>query len=257
MKLKFTCILTTSLVSLCGTHNPQEEKIKKSLQNAYCEKWEYTKNIITHAITKGVSTVDVQEYTTWGYTPLCEALEKDDQPFVEFLLQKGANADFEVEAAHSNKPIFFAKSVETIKSLQAHGANLKEINQGKGVTKGMNLLQKSISCYMPDDKVFDYLVEQGLVPQDPGHRENLWYSLLENAHDYPEQQFINRAQKLHKLGISPNAAIGLIEKNIQEEAKSIEALVSQKNHAATVKNKKQILEKLQKFLHVMTTQQTE
>ncbi len=120
-------ILMLSFGTIFNSENQRnnEEIIKNCIQSLYRDSWEHSKQTIASAITEGVSTVDIQEYDTWGYTPLCCAIEKNDTEFAEFLLKNGANPHFELKGTHASKPIFFNQSNEMMNILKKYGTHLK------------------------------------------------------------------------------------------------------------------------------------
>src|SRR5262245_52280243 len=66
--------------------------------------WNQKKLEITRAIDAGVSTVDIRECGSYGDTPLLAAVQENDVPFAQFLLNKKADPNF-------GRPIFSATSV--------------------------------------------------------------------------------------------------------------------------------------------------
>jgi hypothetical protein len=264
MKFRIISVLALNVITstiFCLNPAPtSEDKIKSSLKLTFREPWETTKQKITDAINEGVQTVDVQKYDNWGYTPLCEALQNDDIPFAQFLLSKGANPNFAVKGVHSSSPIFFAKSVEMVKLLKEHGADLTVYNEGSGFSSGMNLLHQAINCNTADSNLFNYLLEQGFDPKKPADQgANLWHSLISVSIRYcPEDRFIERAEKLHKLGISPHeqgkkgtyhqlSAAQLLEKEIAEEREYL-------SRSDVDTSRTEMLEQMEHFLQVMKKQ---
>ena len=123
-------ILIVSFGTIFSTEKQRqnEEIIKDCMRSMYRETWEQTKKTITRAVIEGVSTVDIEEYDTWGYIPLCCALEKNDTEFAKFLLKNGANPNFDLKGVHTKKLIFFTKSSKMIKLLEKYSSPLKGHN---------------------------------------------------------------------------------------------------------------------------------
>lgn len=193
----------------------------------WSDKWGLAKMIFQRAIMNDSRVVDTEEYDGWGYTALCHSLEHNDLTFTEFLLQHGADPNFNVKRVHSSRPIFFAKSVEALELLRVHGADLKAINRGEGYSAAMNLLHNSISCEVKDDRIFEYCLTHGLDPKEKTSLGgNLWHSLVPRSiFDCPHERLIMKAKSLHSLDISPNepdmygkSALEQVNVRIEEES---------------------------------------
>jgi hypothetical protein len=165
--------------------------------------WERVKKLIKKSIKSEPESVDVFNYDDWGYNSLATALyDFDDVKFAKFLLRSHANPNIDICGVHSNKLIFFAKSVEALELLKQYGADLTQFNQGKGCTNGMNLLHASLHDQL-DDSIFDYLIKEGFDPHVKTLRgANLWHTLLWFSRYCPTDRLYGRAQKIKRFGIS-------------------------------------------------------
>lgn len=208
-----------------------EEQIRENMSNLSSKNLrarEEAKRTIQEIIeTHNLTTVDVEDFFSGHHTPLTHAIENNDIEFARFLLEKNANPNYEIKRIHSSKPIFFAKTPEMAELLVSKGAKLDVINEGTGVTSGMDLLHESICYHTADNALFGYYLEKGLKPKCLANGDNLWHSLISISVNYcPTERFVFRAHRLHELGISPDqknqrglSALELVEKEIKEQKK--------------------------------------
>lgn len=183
-----------------------KESIRTCLRNVKWNPqypWEKVKTTITTAIKEDPDSVDVFEYEKWGYNALATSLLNfNDVEFARFLLKSQANPNIEISGVHSNKLIFFAKSVQTLELLKQYGADMKQFNKGQGTTRDMNLLHASL-FHQVDEDVFDYLIEEGFDPHVKTMRgANLWHSLLWFSRYCPSDRLFRSGYKIKKYGIS-------------------------------------------------------
>ncbi len=255
--------------SMNGASNSNNERtIINAMDSAYRNDWETTKKIILEAIEHGVSTVDIPTNDSRGYTPLCYALENNDIKFTTYLLTKKADPNFKVEGVHSDKPIFFAKSLKAILLLEKYGAKIDVINHGQGVTGGMNLLHAANNLAR-NRALFEYLLKGGMNPHSKTtNGGNLWHSFIFCSIRYaPEKEAIAHAHRLQKLGISAweknnrgISAIKWIEGEIQTTKSRLNDPEIMKGSwqdtttgktKTTKENELNVLSKLEKLLVVM------
>lgn len=183
-----------------------KEIIRECLGNASWNPnypWTRVKQMISDAIKADPTVVDVFHYDNSGYNSLALTLfNYDDVEFARFLLRSNANPNIELKGVHSNKLIFFAKSVEALQLLRQYGADFSQFNQGGGFSSEMNLLHSSLD-YNQDDSIFDYLINEGFDPHVKTLRgANLWHTLIwYSTYCSPERLFA-RAHKIKKLGVN-------------------------------------------------------
>lgn len=234
MKNHYLLFFAMAYVS-CAHTMSKEDISKKQLQLVLKsvinrETWPEIKQHMSLLIESNPTLVDSSRCDQGGYTPLCHALEHNDIPFVEYLLQKGANPDQCITYGYS-RPLFFARSFEAAHLLQNYGAPINITNDSQGITGGMNLLHAAVNCYTEDDRLFGHFLQQGMDPHSLNNNGgNLWHSLITcYVPDHPLSRVIQRAQALHSLHISPfhkdkdgNSAVDIITKKIEDQAQSLD-----------------------------------
>src|SRR5690349_1251507 len=97
-------------------------KMQTLIEKAPYSNWQQTKHDMAILIEDGFF-VDTPAHETEGYTPLSIALLKNDLSFAHYLLQKGADPDYEHRGTIFSHHIFMAKSIGALKLLQEHSAN--------------------------------------------------------------------------------------------------------------------------------------
>lgn len=207
-------------------------------------KWHDVREKLMSIITEDPACVDITKYNNWGYTSLCYALEHANLELITFLLDKGANPNYNVQNVHSSRPIFFAKSVNALKLLKERGADLTVWNTGCGFSSRMNLLHQSVNVNTANDEIFNYCLSLGMDPSDKTETgENLWHSLIAISLRYcSENCFTLRAQKLHQLGISPHERDERFNRSAAEEVEK-----------DMLESTGEYKEKFRKFLEIMNT----
>ncbi|MGB8467409.1 MAG: hypothetical protein WCE21_00230 [Candidatus Babeliales bacterium] len=251
MKNNIVLLLFVHLLPLCVNALNTELSVAAELSKCVYskEQWDERKQGIWQAIEDGVSTVDIQEYGTWGHTPLAVAVCHNDMAYAEELLKKKANPNFELQDTLYNRIIFAAQSVAMLQLLEKYGADLKASYFGLPWKAGMNLLHSSISCLTRDEHIFDYCLTKGL----DAHRvtvkgDTLWHSLARHASQCPEKYFIKRAQQLHALKVS-SRALNQDSKSVIDEIQ--DHIQNNKINPIDLDTKSEIKNKLENFIKIV------
>lgn len=170
--------IQTMELTLVTRKTPKKYYDYKYLHSDYrLKEWEKKKKNIMESISQTNNNADAikiivnkTEYKTWGYTPLCSAVEMNDFQFSQFLIDNGAEINETIRGVHSSKPIFFARTLEMVQLLQKNKVNfLQGYNQGTGFTRGMNFLHQILhmGTYSKcDDRLVIYLLSLGFKIED-------------------------------------------------------------------------------------------